>query len=117
MIRNNVAARTYEVIKEFVFRGLKYKPGDSFDPLKAQCVPAKLTNLIRQRYLGDDGPSLAKAIKHTQAPAPANEPPAEGNSDANSGTGEPPAAPEREGEPEGDKEQEASKPARPRRRS
>ena len=61
MFRKQMSATKYKVLKSFVFRGVQYEPGGTFDPVAAQCVPHKLGNLLRQRILGDLGPSLTEA--------------------------------------------------------
>ena len=67
MRKNNLVAESYRVSKPFVFRGVQYVPGDTFDPVQAQCVPVKLNNLIRQRILGDNGPDLVEALRDASA--------------------------------------------------
>ena len=69
MLNRDTVARTYKVCKALVFRGIQYAPGDEFDPVKAQCVPSKLSALIRQRILGDIGPDLAEALAEVQTEA------------------------------------------------
>jgi hypothetical protein len=46
-----LAQRPYVVLKEFSFRGLSFKSGDIFDPVKAQCDGSRLRVLVAQRYL------------------------------------------------------------------
>ena len=90
MFRKEMSAKKYKVLKPFVFRGVQYTPSEKdgegvFDPVAAQCVPHKLGNLLRQRLVGDLGPSLAVALKEAQPPAHAKEHSKEANSDADKG--------------------------------
>ena len=85
MFRKQMTAKLYKVLKPLTFRGIEYKPGDSFDPVKAQCVPVKLNNLIRQRILGEDGPDLAESIKQAAPVTMVHKQPADAVSDADAG--------------------------------
>lgn len=89
MFRKGVSTNKYKVLKPFVFRGVQYAPSDKdgegvFDPVTAQCVPHKLGALLRQRYLGDLGPSLIEALKEVAIPAVKPGPPIDPNSTADS---------------------------------
>ena len=84
MFRKEMAAKNYKVLKTFVFRGVQYEPGETFDPVDAQCIPSKLGILMRQRLLGDEGPSLTEALKKATPPASPRKQDAEDNSDAKS---------------------------------
>ena len=84
MLNRDTVAKTYKVCKPLVFRGISYAPGDVFDPVKAQCVPSKLSAFIRQRILGDVGPDLAEALREAQTEAAAVETTSEATSEASS---------------------------------
>lgn len=128
MFRKDMAAKMYKVLKPFVFRGVQYMPGNTadglFDPVKAQCIPSKLGILIRQQILGDEGPSLAEAIKEVVAQQEVAEQPAEPISDGEAaadeqeeGTDEQEGE-EQEQEPEVEQEPEpAPAPAKSKRQS
>ena len=93
MFKNNITARSYQVLKEFVFRGVQYVPGSTFDPVDAQCPPIRLATLVRQRILGEDGIDLPQALQGAQEPPQTQNSGTDGNSDGKSArpAKEPPA--------------------------
>ena len=93
MFNNNITARSYLVLKEFVFRGVQYIPGSIFSPVDAQCPPIRLATLVRQRILGEDGIDLPQALRGAQEPLQTQNSGTDGNSDGKSAppAKEPPA--------------------------
>jgi hypothetical protein len=120
---NTHAPRPYVVLKQFVFRGMLFKTGDTFDPAKTQCTASKLRVMIQQRLLDTSkvpaeetreivSPPPAKAA--IQSTAPAQEQQENTNSEPDAGESDtgpqsmdaPPPEPPKEPEKESKKESE-----------
>lgn len=59
----------YTVSKPFVFKGMSFKAGDSFDPEKVQCPAQRLRTLLSARLLVPGYAGAVEAPKRAKAPA------------------------------------------------